>query len=308
MKHFTYSIGNLLDISHMVRPWSFLLFDIGKMWNCFPLLQPKLLWLLSSQVIYPKVLLGILFARKLCLDDVFWRCKKCWSCTQYVQPASTIVAAHSQFLEASEVVNTELNWEAELLSRDLLFGWYTELKTVEWHFSLVQPAHLDCLRPPAEPPDSSEGCETVHSYARLILRRVTGISHDISTTEFVFNCYSLVVRNAYSSDSTVCNAITNLEYLSLKFASTAEYSFYVIIHSKWWVLLVTMQTVMGGTDNMASSLKGGRLIAENWLSAIPWVQLQLPSSLEANVWSVQQIFRTPVQDFDTCPVLKLLPS
>ena len=74
------------------------------------------------------------------------------------------------------------------------------------------------------------------------------------------------------------------------------------------VLLVTMQTVMGGTDNMASSWNGGRLIAENWLSAILWVQLQLPSSLEANVWSVQQIFRTPVQVFDTCPVLKLLPS
>ena len=155
-----------------------------------------------------------------------------WSYNQYVQPNSTFFESHDQFLATNE------------------------------------PTHLDCLLPPAKPPDSGEGCETMCSHAQFTFRG--DISHE--------------------------------------FASTTKYFCYIIISSTLWVLLVTLQTVMGGTDNMSSILNEGRSIAENWLSAIPWVQLQLPSSLEANVWSVQQIFRTPVQDFDTCPVLKLLPS
>ena len=108
--------------------------------------------------------------------------------------------------------------------------------TVEWHFCPVQPVHVYCPLPLAGPPDCGDGCETMLNSSRLTLRGVKGISHE--------------------------------------FASATEYSCYTVISSTWWVLLVTMKIMMGGTDDMTSSLSVDGLIGKAGLSAVPWVQPQ----------------------------------
>ena len=125
------------------------------------------------------------------MDDVFHMLKKWCPHNQYVQLACTIYEAHNEFHATSEVLTSVLNWEAALLPTDFLFDKYTELMNVEWHFCLVQPVHVYCPLPLAEPPDCGDRCETALNSSQFTLRGVKGISHEFCSTVKYF-CYSII--------------------------------------------------------------------------------------------------------------------
>jgi hypothetical protein len=115
-----------------------------------------------------------------------------------------------------------------------------------------EPSQFDYLLPPAKPPDGYKGAATVVSYkscARFSTRGFKDTALAISSSELVLNYYNFMVRNEYGSASMFCDAIRNcdtcLESLLLTFGSTPEYPCYIMNISQWWVLLVTVQSLMG---------------------------------------------------------------